>query len=49
MKQVSLLSLCVIANFGLAASVAAQDGMMDRQESMMGGGTMDSMMSGRNS
>lgn len=52
MKQVSLLSLCVVASFGLAAPVVAQQGMMNGNDGMMGGmmsGMMDGMMSGRNS
>ena len=52
MKPTQLYSLCVIVSFGLAAPVAAQQGMMDGQGGMMGGmmsGMMGSMMTGMNS
>ena len=61
MKKTQLYSLCLAASFGLAAPVAAQQGMMDGRDGMMGGmmdgmmgggmmsGMMDGMMSGRNS
>ena len=44
MKHISLLCLYMVASFGLAAPVVAQDGMMRGQNGMMGG-----MMSGMNS
>ena len=53
MKQTQLYSLCLVVSFGLAAPVAAQQGMMDGRDGMMGGGMMSGMMagmmSGRNS
>ena len=45
MKQTQMYSLCLIASLGFAAPVAAQQGMMDGRDGMMGGG----MMSGMNS
>ena len=48
MKQIPLYSLCLIAGFGLAAPVAAQQGMMDGRDDMMGGMMMPGMMSGMN-
>ena len=44
MKHPQLFSLCLIAGLGFAAPVAAQQGMMDRHDSMMSG-----MMGGMNS
>ena len=44
MKQTQMYSLCLIASLGFAAPVAAQQGMMDGHDSMMGG-----MMRGMNS
>ena len=57
MKPTQLFSLWLVTSFGLAAPVAAQQGMMDGQGGMMGGmmgggmmsGMMGSMMSGMNS
>ena len=58
MKRIAHLSLYVLASFGLAAPVVAQQGMMGGHDGMMGGcmigggmtsGMMDGMMSGRNS
>jgi hypothetical protein len=43
MKQTQLHSLCLIAGLGFAAPVAAQQGMMDGRDGMMGG-----IMSGMN-
>ena len=56
MKQAQLYALCIVAGFGLALPVAAQQGMMDGRDGMMGGmmgggmmsGMMDGMMSGMN-
>ena len=53
MKQAQMYSLCLIASLGFAAPVAAQQGMMDGRDGMMGGmmggGMMGGMMSGMNS
>ena len=53
MKQTQLYSLCLIAGLGFAAPVAAQQGMMEGRDGMMGGmmggGMMGGMMSGMNS
>ena len=58
MKRIAHLSLYVLASFGLAAPVVAQQGMMGGHDGKMGGcmigggmtsGMMDGMMSGRNS
>ena len=46
MKRISLLSLYVVASFGRAAPVVAQQGMMDGQDGMTGGGMMGGMMGG---
>ena len=43
MKKTQRYSLCLIAGLGFAAPVAAQQGMMDGRDGMMGG-----MMSGMN-
>ena len=44
MKHPTLLTFCMIASLGLAVPVAAQQGMMDGRDGMMGG-----MMGGMNS
>ena len=49
MKPTQLFSLWLVASFGLAAPVAAQQGMMDGQGGMMGGMMGGGMMSGMNS
>ena len=50
MKQTQMYSLCLIASLGFATPVAAQHGMMDGRDGMMGDGMMGgSMMSGMNS
>ena len=49
MKQSQLYSLCLIASLGFAAPVAAQQGMMDGRDGMMGGMMGGGMMSGMNS
>ncbi len=49
MKHISLLCLYMVASFGLAAPVVAQDGMMGGQNGMMGGMMGGGMMSGMNS
>ena len=49
MKQTQMYSLCLIASLGFAAPVAAQQGMMDGRDGMMGGGMIGGMMSGMNS
>ena len=49
MKQTQLFSLCLIAGLGFAAPVAAQQGMMDGRDGMMGGMMGGGMMSGMNS
>ena len=49
MKRTQLYSLCLVAGFGLAAPVAAQQGMMDGRDGMMGGMMGGGMMSGMNS
>ena len=46
MKQTQLYSLCLIAGLGFAAPVVAQQGMMDGQDGMTGGGMMGGMMGG---
>lgn len=43
MRSTQLYSLCLISIFGLAAPVAAQQGMMDGRDGMMGGGMMSGM------
>ena len=40
MKQTQLYSLCLTVGLGFAAPVAAQQGMMDGRDGMMGGGMM---------
>ena len=49
MKRTQLYSLCLVAGLGLAAPVAAQQGMMDGRDGMMGGMMGGGMMSGMNS
>ena len=49
MKQTQLYSLCLIAGLGFAAPVAAQQGMMEGRDGMMGGMMGGGMMSGMNS
>ena len=53
MKQTPFFSLCLVSGLGLALPVAAQQGMMNGQDGMMGGhmmsGMMGGMMSGMNS
>lgn len=49
MKQTQMYSLCLIASLGFAAPVAAQQGMMDGRDGMMGGMMSGGMMSGMNS
>ena len=49
MKQTQMYSLCLIASLGFAAPVAAQQGMMDGRDGMMGGMMGGGMMSGMNS
>ena len=53
MKRTQLYCLCLIASLGVASPVAAQQGMMDGRDGMMGGmmggGMMGGMMSGMNS
>ena len=48
MKKTQLYCLCLIAGLGFASPVAAQQGMMDGRDGMMGG-MMGGMMSGMNS
>ena len=48
MKKTQLYCLCLIASLGVASPVAAQQGMMDGRDGMMGG-MMGGMMSGMNS
>ncbi len=48
MKKTQLYCLCLIASLGFASPVAAQQGMMDGRDGMMGG-MMGGMMSGMNS
>ncbi len=49
MKLTTLLTFCMIASLGLAAPVAAQQGMMDGRDGMMGGMMGGGMMGGMNS
>ncbi len=49
MKHTTLVTICMIAGLGLAVPVAAQQGMMDGRDSMMGGMMGGGMMGGMNS
>ena len=49
MKPTQIYSLCLIAGLGFAAPVAAQQGMMDGRDGMMGGMMGGGMMGGMNS
>ena len=49
MKETPLYSLCLMAGLGFASPVAAQQGMMDGRDGMMGGMMGGGMMSGMNS